>query len=1112
MKTKLFHIILLSIVLFIYSCGSESNINSKSIPSNSNISKSDSEKKSDQSQTDNKDKKSMAQQTDDSEKKSDQSLALVDFNPEDYDRKCIIDTIGPQKTFEIYQSNQIQKNQISEIPQCLMSDSDKKSDQSQTDNKDKKSMAQQTDDNDKKSVGRQTQTFIVFNPSQYSRECIVENLDSQKTFEIYESNKIEQSQITQISGCLLSDNPELAEEKCPGHMVDEGGLPMGPQCNVIPTPLPQGVNGANLINVTLPNPSYQKPIEKCQIFKGDQCAELKWEPVADVMAGEFTAIEISLTNPDVLYAGTDSNDMTMYRSKDAGKTWQLVHVTGHNAGVAISPIDSNIVLYTNLEAAVQLTTNGGENWKGVVGNNPETQNYNKPFTAIAFSTDQPNIVYTAALRGSTRGGIWPAEPSDIFKSTDSGKTWEQVGICETCSSVQTIVVMEGDSNYVWVTADGGLQFTKDGGSTWSGNVISYLDERAQEPQNIKEHKPPKVIGLAIQPGNSHIMLAASSEYGMFRSTDGGVTWMQSNSGLSTSKLHRVNFAKSNPQVVYLTTHDGVFRSDDAGKTWTERSQGLILKFVSPVAIHPANENIVYVGTSNEIYTIHPNHKNRGLLPGGGLYKTVDGGKNWVRSDSGVYEAKIAQIGTHPIIPYNIWVGGESGRGNFFSPDGGSSWLFSASITAHYPMVYAFNYDFPSILYTTGWLRTGELTASTDGGASFYTLTHKLDEGLSTETRKLGLRLDGSTDFHIHGLAVAPSDSNIIYVGSVHDTVYPNLTFNLDGAHIWKSSDGGETFPEMSNGFPIETKTSINAILVHPKDPNIAYAMTTLHETETAIGIYKTTDGAQNWFPVNNGLDVFTNDLQMDPINPEILYAATESGIYKSIDGAKNWKKSSTGIPKGPVIDMAIDPLNPLVLYSITADNIYRTQDGADHWYATSFGIPLLESSSKPLSAQERLLGHLRLDRTKTGHSEYGGTFAQDRTLEIDATGRVIVVAVKTKRNDRNRNAERILYHAVLTPLITTTYQYKINNSNIDITSQSNIYDMVFDTNNNELKFIAAGPTNTKSKTTFIIPSNLMTGEHQVFINGAKIPSSSENNQVTFEHIHIGNNQVIIKTN
>ena len=1043
MKTKLFHIILLSFILFIYSCGSESNINSKSISSNSNVLKSDNDKKSDQSQINNKDKK------------SDQSVALVDFNPEDYDRKCMIDTVGPQKTFEIYQSNKIQENQISEISQCLMSDSDKKSDQSQINNSDKKSDQSQTDNNDKN-----------FNDA----------------------------------------------EKCEGKDVDEGGLPLTPKCNVIPTPLLPGIKKANLLNIKLPNPNYQTPINKCQIFKDKKCAELKWERASDVMAGEFTAIEISRSNPNIIYAGTDSNDMTMYQSKDGGNTWKLVHVTGHNAGLAISPADPNIVLYTNLEAAVQRTMDGGETWKGVVGNDPETQNYNKPFTAIAFSTDMPDIVYTSALRSDTRGGIWPAEPSDIFKSIDSGKTWKQVGICETCSSIQTIVVKEGDSNFIWVSADGGLQFSKDGGNSWSGNVIPYLDEKAKDPQNIREHKPPKVIGVDLQPGNSKTILAASSEYGMFRSTDGGLTWKQSNSGLTTSKLHRVKFAISNPNVAYVTTHNGVFKSDDSGKSWTEHNQGLKLKFVSSIAIHPTDENIVYVGTLNEIYTIHPEHKNRGLLPDGGLYKTINGGKNWTRSDKGVYEAKIAQIGTHPLIPFNIWVGGESGRGNFFSPDGGSSWLFSASITAHYPMVYAFNYDFPSVLYTTGWLRTGELTASTDGGASFYTLTHKLDEGLSTETRKLGLRLDGSTDFHIHGVAVAPSDSNIIYVGSVHDTVYPNLTFNLDGAHIWKSSDGGKTFPEMSNGFPIETKTSINAIFVHPKDPNIAYVMTTLHETETAIGIYKTTDGAQTWFPVNNGLDVFTNDLQMDPLNPEILYAATESGIYKSTDGGNNWKKSSSGIPKGPVIDMAIDPLNPLVLYSITADNIYRTQDGADHWYATSFGIPLLESSSKPLSAQERLLGRLRLDRTKTGHSEYGGTFAQDRTLEIDATGRVIVVAVKTKRNDRNRNAERVLYHAVLTPLISTTYQYKINNSNIDITSQSNIYDMVFDTNNNELKFIAAGPTSTKSKTTLIIPSNLMTGEYQVFINGAKIPSFSENNQVTFEHIHVGNNQVVIKTN
>ena len=206
MKTKLFHIILLSFILFIYSCGSESNINSKSISSNSNVLKSDNDKKSDQSQINN------------SDKKSDQSVALVDFNPEDYDRKCMIDTVGPQKTFEIYQSNKIQANQISEISQCLMSDSDKKSDQSQINNSDKKSDQSQTDNNDKN-----------FNDA----------------------------------------------EKCEGKDVDEGGLPLTPKCNVIPTPLLPGIKKANLLNIKLPNPNYQTPINKCQIFQDKKCAELK---------------------------------------------------------------------------------------------------------------------------------------------------------------------------------------------------------------------------------------------------------------------------------------------------------------------------------------------------------------------------------------------------------------------------------------------------------------------------------------------------------------------------------------------------------------------------------------------------------------------------------------------------------------------------------------------------------------------------------------------------------------------------------------------------------------------------------------------------------------------
>jgi photosystem II stability/assembly factor-like uncharacterized protein len=282
----------------------------------------------------------------------------------------------------------------------------------------------------------------------------------------------------------------------------------------------------------LPDPSYQTPIDGCQVLENKRCAELNWKPTADLQAGEFVAIEISRTNPNVMYAGVDSNDMSMYRSLDGGASWDLVHIAGHAAGVAISPINPDNAIYTNLETAVYQTLDGGKTWGPVVGgvagqldaNSRPAGGEVRPWTAVAFSNDNPKIVYSAKLRGDSRGGIWPAEPADVFRSSDEGKTWKQVGICELCSSVQTIVVKEGDPNSVWFAADGGLLFSNDGGSTWSSNVISYLDEQAMEPQNLRERKPPKVVGMAAQPGSPGTMLAASSESGMFRSTDGGASW------------------------------------------------------------------------------------------------------------------------------------------------------------------------------------------------------------------------------------------------------------------------------------------------------------------------------------------------------------------------------------------------------------------------------------------------------------------------------------------------------------------------------------------------------------------------------------------------------------
>ena len=535
-------------------------------------------------------------------------------------------------------------------------------------------------------------------------------------------------------------------------------------------------------------------------------------------------------------------------------------------------------------------------------------------------------------------------------------------------------------------------------------------------------------------------------------------------------------------------------------------------FVTPIAVHPQDANVVYSGTATEVYTTHPRHYNPGLHEGEGLYKTDDGGQTWYRSDEGIYEAKIAQMSGHPLVPFNLWVGGESGRGAFFTPDGGETWLFSPFNGGHYPMVFEFTRSFPTIQYLTAWMPGGELSKSTDGGRSWFLLTSKIEEGISELTKLLGLVvLFEEPKYHLHGLAVAPSDSNIVYVGSVDDYVYQDVGFTLFGAHIFKSVDAGESFTEMSNGFPIETPTAINSIIIHPENPDIVYIMTTLHESLTAIGVYKTTDGAQSWIEMNNGLNTLTNDIQMDPLSPDTLYAATETGVYKTIDGAETWHLASDGLPiqsnsdkYSPVIDLAIDPINPLVLYAITPEHVYRTKNGGGNWYQVDLGLPLNDSEDPISAGKAPLMEH----GESMGHVTYGGHFAQDRTLEIDATGRVVYVAIKLSAD---LNPVRHLYRAVLDPLLSVSYQFELQEESISVESTSHVYNMVYDQNTKELQFFVAGPTGTNGLTKISIPDQFLSAPFSVQINGVDIPYTVDSETIIFEYIHDGRSEVIIST-
>jgi len=218
----------------------------------------------------------------------------------------------------------------------------------------------------------------------------------------------------------------------------------------------------------------------------------------------------------------------------------------------------------------------------------------------------------------------------------------------------------------------------------------------------------RLSSVAIDPGNSNILYASMEDTGLHKSTDGGVTWSLSNSGLPTQSwisLSSILVDRANGNIVYAaTTGSGVFKSTDGGANWNPASQGLTT-FATDVQIlvaHPSSPSVIYAGTADGVFKsanaggnwqeansgiggTWPSCQVLAVAPGAGtklyagfqgadspLFKSADGAQSWQSAAVGLPAVALTAIAIDPEDSETVYVG-TFGQAIFKTTNGGASW-------------------------------------------------------------------------------------------------------------------------------------------------------------------------------------------------------------------------------------------------------------------------------------------------------------------------------------------------------------------------------------------------------------------------------------------------------
>ena len=649
------------------------------------------------------------------------------------------------------------------------------------------------------------------------------------------------------------------------------------------------------------------------------------------------------------------------------------------------------------------TIDGGRVWRPIFDDQPVAS-----IGALAVAPSSPDTVYVGSgestLRDSTGFG------NGVYKSTDAGNTWTHLGL-ENTHHIGRVAVDPGNADVVFVaaighfyadSADRGIYRSTDGGKTWKkvldkgpsvGGVDVAIDP--SNPRNVfaclwNTRRPPWFTYAPTNgPGG-----------GLYKSTDGGDTWIQLTKGLPAEGIGRsgVAVAASQPSRVYAvidclvpepgatvqpprpggfgrdTTprQGGFFRSDDGGETWTRTSADQALWgrgwYFEQVVVDPKDPDAVFVSNVS-------------------VSRSLDGGKTWVpvrgspggddyhqpwispddsntlivASDQGTVISRNAKAADPRHLTWSSWLNQPTAQ------------IYHVSVDPRFPYwVTGAQQDSGSVAVRSRGkfaqisMRDWEPIGA--GGESGYTAGDPLHPGviyggsgsrydleLNREvpgTTAPKAKEEGVTERHdwTQPLVLSPADPHALYYGT---------------QFLYKSTDTARTWSEISPdltraqpGVPKNLDQTAAADqgnnqrgVIYAISPSPLQASMVWVGTDDGL-IQVTTDDGKTWKDVTpKELTAWSRVTMVEASHTEAntAYASVDRHqlmdfdpyLYRTRDQGRSWQKITTGLPAGVYVHTVKEDLHRAgLLFAGTERGAFVSFDAGDHWQPLQLNLPV----------------------------------------------------------------------------------------------------------------------------------------------------------------------------